>query len=281
MRLSMRWKKFKVWLQGHQNIIGLSLIILASLTLLGYSSWLVWGVLQKRAALRSMAPLLTNGDFEGSTSCDTIYWTLTGGPFYTHFSEIKGPEGWTAWWREGFLCSGTDDWRTGRPEVKVISVIPDPERVHSGGRAVQWFTFWRCSEGGLLQQVAVEEGRYYQFSIYAHSWYSRCSLRPHDPPYDTGCRTRIYWAQDWLSVGIDPTGGLDPMASTVEWGARKQIYGRYGRPLETRRIQAQGGTLTVFVRREASHPLKHVDSYFDDAVLRDVTYQVFLPVVGR
>jgi len=135
--------------------------------------------------------------------------------------------------------------------------------------------------GGLLQQVAVEEGHYYTFSIYGHAWFSRCSSRPHDPPYDTNCVTPIDWAQDYLSVGIDPTGGIDPMGPSVIWGERQEIYGVYGEALETGRVQAQGETITVFVRSEASHPLKHVDSYFDDAVLRDVTYRVFLPMVTK
>lgn len=231
-----------------------------------------------RARTQQAEPLLGNGSFEGDTSRSAVYWTLHGGPFYTQFNEVEGPEGWTAWWREGFLCSGTSDWRTGRPEVKVISG-PDMARIRSGKKAVQWFTFYRCHEGGLLQRVTVEPGHYYTFSVYGHAWFSRCSHKPHDPPYDYDCKTRIYWAQDYLSIGIDPTGGIDPASPAVEWGKEQQIYGRYDEALKTRRIQAQGDTITVFVKSEASHPLKHCDSYFDDALLRDVTYQMFLPIV--
>jgi hypothetical protein len=91
--------------------------------------------------------------------------------------------------------------------------------------------------------------------------------------------TPITWAQDYLSVGIDPTGGIDPLGPDVVWGKAREIYGIYGEPLTMGRIQAQGDTITVFVRSEASHPLKHNDFYIDDAVLRDVTYQIFLPIV--
>lgn len=226
-------------------------------------------------------PLLRNGGFEGGTSRDTLYWTLTGGPYSTQFGEINGPEGWIAWWHEGPPCSGTPDYRLGRPEVKVISG-PDPERIRSGEQAVKWFTFWHCHRGGLLQRVQVEPGHCYQFSVYAHSWFSNCDLRPHyDLPLDYDCDREdpILWAQDWLSVGIDPTGGIDPMASTVEWGTPLQEYGRYGRRLTTERILAEGYWITVIIESEASHPLKHDDFYIDDAVLRDVTHRVFLPVV--
>jgi len=229
-------------------------------------------------------PLLANGGMEGGTTRDTLYWTLDGGPYSTQFDEIDGPENWVAWWREGFLCTGTSDWRMGRPEVKDISTIPDPGRVHSGEKAAQWFTFWHCHDGGLLQRVAVVPDHYYTFSIYAHSWFANCDLKPHYRlPLDYDCDTEnpILWAQDWLGVGIDPTGGIDPLGPAVVWGERQEIYGVYGEPLIVERIQALSETLTVFVRSETSHPLKHCDSYFDDAVLLDVTYRQFLPVVRR
>ena len=222
--------------------------------------------------------LLVNSGFEGGTTRDTLYWTPDGGPYSTQFGEIDGPEGWVTWWREGFPCTGTSDWETGRPEVRVITAVPDPARIHGGEQAVQWFTFWRCSDGGLLQQVEVEPGHYYTFSAFAHAWYSRCSTRPHDPPCDTDCVTPIDWAHALLRVGIDPTGGIDPTASSVIWGQTREIYGVYGKVLTMRRVQAQEDRLTVFVGLVASHPLKHVDFFIDDAALRDVTYRAFLPI---
>lgn len=225
--------------------------------------------------------LLDNGNFEGGWTRDTLYWTPDGGPYNDEFNEIAPPEGWTAWWREGFPCSGTSDWKTGRPEVRVISTTPDPVRVHGGERAVQWLTFWRCHDGGLLQQVQVEPGHYYTFSAYGHAWYSKCSTRPHDPPYDHDCKTPITWAHDWLSVGIDPTGGIDPLGPSVVWGEAQEIYGVYGEALTMGRVWAQGEIITLFLRSEAMYPLKHNDSHWDDAALRDVTYQAFLPFARR
>lgn len=226
-------------------------------------------------------PLLVNGGFEDGWHLEAVHWTPEGGPFYNQYQEIMPPEGWIAWWREGFPCAGIDEWLTGRPEVRVISMIPDAERIRNGGQATHLFTFWRCHTAGLLQQVPVEPGRHYAFSIYAHAWYSRCSFKPHHPPLDTDCKTPITWAQDWLNVGIDPTGGIDPLGPDVVWGPRQQIYGRYAGPLETGRVQAQGDMLTVFVRSEASHPLKHNDIFLDDAVLLDVTHRALLPFVVR
>lgn len=226
-------------------------------------------------------PLLDNGNFEGGRHWETIYWTPEGGPFYDQYQEIAPPIGWTAWWLEGFLCSGTPDWRTGRPTVRVITTVPDPERIHGGQQATQWFTFWRCHDGGLLQRVQVEEEHYYTLRAYAHSWYSNCSTRPHDGPYNYDCQTPIDWAWDRLSVGIDPTGGIDPMGPAVVWGQAREVYGVYGQALMIDRVQAQAGMITVFLRSQANCPLKHADFYIDDAVLYDSTYRAFLPMMRR
>ena len=48
---------------------------------------------------------LTNGGFEGGSHSMNAYWTPEGGPYHTKFSEVAPPEGWTAWWREGFNVS--------------------------------------------------------------------------------------------------------------------------------------------------------------------------------
>jgi hypothetical protein len=215
---------------------------------------------------------LTNPSFEGGWTRETLYWTPEGGPFSTEFGEIATPAGWVSWWREGFPCPGTDKFVMGRPEVKVIDLdagFPDPERVRTGSKAAQWFTFWRCHFGGLLQRVAAEPGRLYSVSAYVHSWYSRCSERPHAPPYDEDCATPISWAWDRVSVGIDPTGGVDPMALSVVWGQEREIYGRYGRPVGVWNVPAEAGAdhITIFLRSRASHPLKHDDAYWDDVVL--------------
>ena len=234
-------------------------------------------------AASATEPLLVNGGFEGGWHRANVFWTPVGGPYdYYEFGEIAPPERWTAWWREGFPCAGTDEWLTGRPEVRVITAVPDSGRVRSGEQAVQWFTFWRCHHGGLFQQVEVEAGRYYDFSIFAHSWFSNCSTKPHDPPLDYDCETPIEWAQSWLRVGIDPTGGTDPRASTVVWGPEREVYGGYSDiPLVTGRVQAQTDKITVIVESVASHPLKHCDFYIDDAVLIDCTHRIFLPVAIR
>jgi len=210
---------------------------------------------------------LTNPGFEGGATRATTYWTPEGGPFHTEFGEISTPDGWVTWWREGFPCSGTAEHLTGRPEVKVIdsSWFTDSERWRSGQRAALLFTFWRCHQMGLYQQVPAEEGREYAVQAYAHAWYSVCSYKPHDPPLERDCVTPIDWAHEILRVGIDPYGGVD--LDAVVWSAPREVYGRYDEPIRLEGVEARGRTITVWLYAHATHPLKHNDVYWDDVTL--------------
>ena len=226
-----------------------------------------------------VAPVLTNPGFEGGWWLETTFWTLDGGPFHDQFGEITPPEDWTAWWIEGPLCSGTPGSRQRRPEVRVISRTPDPTRIHSGDQAAKFFTFWGCHRGGLYQQVIVEPGKHYTLQAFVHTWFSNCDLKSHYRlPLDYDCDTDnpILWAQDWLRVCIDPLGGIDPTVCST-W---EQRYGSYGDPLVLRHVEAIGSTATVILESIATHPLKHVDVYWDDVSLKE-SYQVFLPYVAK
>ena len=220
-----------------------------------------------------MADLLVNSDFELGTTRETSYWTPEGGPFHTQFGEISTPYAWTSWWREGFGDGPEPDQLSGRPEVGVVRLpqFPDPQRVKFGSSAVKAFTFWRRHDMGLYQRVPATPSSKYKFSIYAHSWYSRCSTKPHSPPFDTDCKTPIEWAECWLAVGIDPTGGMDPYSDNVVWGTEQRIYGKYiDTPLSVEAV-AEDTAITVFVHSWTSHALKHCDSYFDGAKLEMVS----------
>ncbi len=192
--------------------------------------------------------------------------------------EMWPPRDWAAWWREGYECA--DGWVIGRPEVRVIGRTPDPFRIHSGGGAAMLFTSWRCHDAGLVTLVPVEPGREYVFSAYAHAWYSRCSEHAHhDCPLDVDCATCANWAWQRFAIGVDPTGGVDPFASTVVWSEPMEQYGRYDRKLRVR-VTAEAETVALFLRSATSHPFKHNDAYIDSVAMMEVETTVWLPIVG-
>jgi hypothetical protein len=226
------------------------------------------------------APVLINPGFEEGWHLATTYWTLDGGPFHDQFVEITPPAGWTAWWIEGPPCAGTDEHNQRRPEVRVISEIPDPARIHSGDQALKFFTFWGCHRGGVYQQVTVEPGKHYTVQAFVHTWFSNCSAKPHyQLPLDYDCKTPILWAQDWLRICIDPQGDIDPTAPSVVCSTWEEVYGDYGDPLRLEHVLAISSTATVILESIATHPLKHDDVYWDDISISE-SYQVFLPIVA-
>jgi hypothetical protein len=223
--------------------------------------------------------LLDNPDFEGGTTKAALYWTPDGGPYAGSFEEINCPEGWICWWREGFDCAfcggGPCTFQTGRPEVTLTT---DPHRIFSSAKAVKAFTFFRCHQMGLQQQVCVEAGRYV-FQIAAHAWYTNCSSKPFTGPLSSDCKTPLS-ARDLLRVGIDPTGGIDPLAPSVTWGNDVEQYGVYGlQPLSVIVNVPENDTITVFVESLADTPNKHCDTYWDDASLWRIEGETYLPLV--
>lgn len=222
--------------------------------------------------------ILQNPDFEDGWTRETLYWTLQGGPFTTEFSEVFSPVGWTTWWFQDTPCAGNPDYNNGRPEAKIIGKSPDRLRVLSGQKAVQQFTFWRCHKMGLLQQVPAILKARYDLSAFVHSWYSQCSIRPHDPPFEEDCLTLLMWAHDWLSIGIDPYGGLDPESEDVIWSQPAEVYGAYGAAIKLQNIEAQAPLVTIWLKAESTQPLKHENVYWDSIVLRRAE-RVYLPII--
>ena len=190
-------------------------------------------------------------------------------------AEIVVPVGWTAWWREGgldcsvYLSLGT----TGpcpaydMPEVTYkrpeFSVIPaegrwlDPPRVVGAGRGARFFCTYGICEGGYFQQVLVEPGLSYSLGAQVHAWCTQNTADPYHSQLDT-LDDRLNCA---LSVGLDPTGGLDPWSPNIVW----QTVTAYDvfQMVNTPAVQAQGGTMTLFLRGRSLWAMRHNDFHFD------------------
>jgi hypothetical protein len=67
-------------------------------------------------------------------------------------------------------------------------------------------------------------------------------------------------------VGIDPTGGTDPAAGTVNWGRGAHIYNEHhGVPVVE--STALSNTITVFTKANVRWGFRNNDAYWDDAEL--------------
>lgn len=200
------------------------------------------------------ANLLRNPSFEGDYSA----YIPPGGhpdcPAGVCNSAQMAPE-WTPWWRSHNPAD--PPWIIVMPEWKpASSAFTDPVRVRTGDKAQQFFSFFATHEAGFYQQVAVEPGREYCFSIWAHAWSAEDDDDAYSGPEDGILNQRI---------GLDPTGGTDWQSSDIVWGDARIQYDFYG--LFEVAATAESSTMTVYVYSQPTYAVKHNDTYWDDASL--------------
>jgi len=242
--------------------------------------------------------MLRNGGFEAdwseAKSHQCVVFTDGEAPRETQIGNIFTPPGWVTWFRHD---PGTWD----QPEVRDARAAVDARRVRGGQKATLLFTFYRKHDAGFLQQVAVEPGTRLTLTAWAHAWSNHLSKdqggHPDDGRWSDGAGYDVVaWKagtqpctgdpqQDARSnftfqVGLDPTGGMDPFASTVVWGEGWHVYNGYCHPL-TVAATAQGSKATIFLRSSTAWAFKHNDAYWDDVSLEAIGDGPEIPEPGR
>jgi len=233
-----------------------------------------------------MENLLRNGDLEADWGEEENHRCLVfpeSGVYETDIGNIFTPPGWLTWFRHI-----PDTWD--QPEARDARKENDPNRVHSGEKAMLLFTFGRKHDAGFLQVVDTDPGQRLRLTAWCHAW-SNHNLPGHEGCFeDGGCSCGVgtgpgfYWAdtmppppgdqwedakQNFLfGIGIDPTGGTDPYSNTVVWGRAAYIYNTYAQ-LQVE-ATAEMHLATVFLRSITQWGFKHNDAYWDDIVLEEV-----------
>lgn len=225
-------------------------ILFLGLTILGLFALLTGG-----PALAQGENLLSNPSFEGQYSsyvpespgeqADCSLGVCT---------TAQTPSGWKPWWVKE---RPTDV----NPEFKPAERNVGGNRVRSGDRAAQYFSFWSTHKAGLRQTVTVPANSVVQFTIWGHAWLSESD----DSLTSEGGTPN-------MQIGIDPTGGTNPFSPNVVWSGFNQAFDAY-QPFSVQ-AQAQGDKVTVFTFSAPSvnpnspdYGFKHTDVYWDDAAL--------------
>ncbi|MDT8305935.1 MAG: LysM peptidoglycan-binding domain-containing protein [Anaerolineae bacterium] len=239
------------------RILTLAALLVA---LLGLS---VAGTLEQ-PALAQGANLLQNAGFEGAVYTfdpDDYGWValyasqrndckMDDGT-YLPCNTAQVPVSWIPWW---ISQSDSDpDWKNRMPEYKPADP-PFMNRIHSGQRAAQYFTFHGTHIAGLLQVVTVPANAQVRFSIWGQAWSSASDAEYSDFPTTVNMR-----------IGIDPTGSTNPYSPAIVWSDYKQPYDAYQQFVVE--AQAQGTSVTVFTISSPDEARKHNDIYWDDAEL--------------
>jgi hypothetical protein len=238
--------------------------------------------------------LLRNGDFEAdwseSQSHRCFVFPTSGQPYATDVGNIFTPPYWTTWFRhqEGIWA---------QPECRDARST-NPDRMHGGEKGFLLFTFYRKHDCGLMQQVKVVPGTRLRLSVWAHAWSNHQDAshperfpHPDDPRWSEGAGFEPFFASAgtvedenlrnftfW--IGIDPTGGASPFASSVVWGEGAHIYNAYHEVPAVEAV-AQADRVTVFIRSQTLWEFKHNDAYWDDAILEVAEEPPSPPVEDR
>ncbi|UCC65380.1 MAG: hypothetical protein JSV36_10190 [Anaerolineae bacterium] len=167
--------------------------------------------------------------------------------------EVTVADGWFPWWLQG-TPDQTEVGYLRRPEYKPEDArLYGYRRVHGGEYAQKYFTTYSTHVGGFYQQVSVHSGYRVTFSIWVQVW----SSSGNDPD-------RFVDHGDYqVSVGIDPTGGVDGGSPNVIWSEPIREYNKWVQPQVT--AVARSSTVTLFTRGAPLYRVKHNDSYWDDA----------------
>jgi len=206
------------------------------------------------AVVALVAPLLES---EARLQSQTVNLLLNPG-FEEGFDlrgagEVEVANGWFPWWVQG-TPDQTEIGYLRRPEYKAENArLYGYRRIHGGDFAQKYFNTYSTHVAGIYQQVAAHPGYRVTFSIWVQVWSS--SRDNPDEIVDHG---------DYkVSIGIDPTGGVDGSSPNVVWSAPVREYNKWVQLQVT--AAARSSTVTVFTRGAPLYRVKHNDSYWDDA----------------
>ncbi len=202
----------------------------------------------------------------------------------TTLNSILTPPGWTTWYRAGQAYAESDGYiEWGQPETRTVN-HHFPDRMKAGLRGMSLFTVWRVHDAGFLQHVDVITGSYVSLSAWAHAWSNNEGAptpdNPDDPYWSEGAHVGFnqFSAPEGTEgldggdmnftfmLGIDPTGGSNPMADTVVWGDGIHIYNAY-REVPQVWARSESSRITIFLRSVTLWRYKHNDAYWDEVKL--------------
>ena len=204
--------------------------------------------------------LLQNPGFESPYVKQCCQTDLTKYYPNTLIGEVQVANGWSGWWLQPDQdpqhpsAGAIVDWH--RPEWREANCGPVcANRIHSGGNAQKYFTFWSVHEAGMFQQVSgITPGARLRFSAYMQGWSTNAAYGPSDHSQTMDMR-----------VGIDPFGGTNGFSPNVIWSDAFDTFDAFG--LYSIEATAQAGTVTVFTHSAPHYPNQHNDIYIDDASL--------------
>jgi|GEM_PF-2775893 len=179
----------------------------------------------------------------------------------------KTAQDWWPWWQSP---ADSDDTYLRMPEWKGADPnVDDPIRVLTGEAAQQYFSTYATFKAGVFQQVPVEAGGEYVFSVWGHAWTQGENDFDHLSGPEYGNLYQMIgihpagstdWAP-WTTAGI----GNDNSGGPMVWGEMRLQYDVYDTFEVTATAQAPTVTVVLWARPEWA--VKDNNAYWEDACL--------------
>ncbi len=206
---------------------------------------------------------------------NTAEWTHNCHIFYAETSEItqRGniftPKDWMFWYKQDKNVPHDPENTVGWSQPEAHHLSNFDYRVQDGATSYLFFGFYRIMDAGLYRQLSGNGT--ITVSYQAHAW-SNADKTSHtdDAHWSEGVGYNSYnsvTAPDDATknftfyIGVDPTGGKNPYASTVVWSQGQHIYNTFAPVSLTTTVN---GTFTVFIRAKTLWAYKHNDAYIDN-----------------
>ena len=190
--------------------------------------------------------------------------------------------GWAPW---SILGDATIN-REVEYKVLHVSTLPNSHNIHSGARSQKYFTTWGTHTAGFYQRVALPRGTKVTFSIWVQIYTGERELESDghfisDLEWSTMEQPNRGPGNYRVSIGIDPYGdtppgfGAPPSPNTVwsgtinEFDTRVEVDGIIDDIWAQVTVStiAQADYVTVYTKGQPEYPVKHNDSFWDDACL--------------
>jgi hypothetical protein len=175
-------------------------------------------------------------------------------------SDLNTPEAWGIWIADS---PRNFDWQNRSDKVFAFPHPSDPER-KSGSASLNLSGGYVTFTAAVFQQATVPANSDVTASVWG--WLKTCNLPRNAAGELVGdnCGSAVE-SGAYVRVGIDPTGGTNPVSPSVVWSNNITPHDRWDQAAVSTR--AQGTAVTVFAWVSQQWPADLNRVYFDDASL--------------
>jgi hypothetical protein len=213
-----------------------------------------------------LAVVLPFSFYSGSTSAQGTNLLENGnmnGNFYgLPNNKGQAPRPWTVWANGEIPINDYHQF--------VVEVRSAP------GSWVQRCAYLACTAGGRTKIGGLTKDKVYRFTIYAFLW--TCKNEGNLSCRDAEGRWADEESNARVRVGVDPTGGDDPNASTVYWSAFSKPWLAF--QALSIDVKHEGRPITLFTYWTSDVPMQFNEVYWDDGSFEELPDGQGNPVNG-